>query len=216
MHIIKIKKNSEIEPQKKNNLNFLDNCDLIHTWEIKSSKYSLYGNIDGKAGCENKFDLPPPIDSNLYFNDLFLIKYNNSNEVIDLTLEDFNDFYSTLFNGFYDLENDDEIDFSETLSEHSSDRDFINDEELDYSDISENIEPILSDISISDETSDVSVNELSDYDDDIENDIQDLSADNIKTSSIKDNFTASNDSLDVSSIEFEFSDSDSDSDNKKL
>ena len=42
-----------------------------HTWQVKLSEetyfVSLWGKKTGKANFENKYDLPPPLDKDLFF-----------------------------------------------------------------------------------------------------------------------------------------------------
>ena len=85
----------------------------------------MYGCIEGKNGCENKYDLPPPLDNSLFFNDMYIIKYSN-NKIVDLLLDEYNMFYEDCFGGFEDIDMS-EDDEESTLSEHTSDREFIDD-----------------------------------------------------------------------------------------
>ena len=149
MLLIKISKKGNLKPVNKDNIDFIKsnkNISKINKWNYNNFIYVLYGCINGDAGEENKYDLPPPCDCDLYFNDLYFIKYENNN-IIDLTIEDYNTFYAFCFEGFESLENtDDEIE--EELSEHTSDREFINDDD---------------NISISSETNENELSELSDF-----------------------------------------------------
>ena len=65
----------------------------------------------GRATSENKYDLPPPIDKELYFGSMILVKhcYNDlTNETAeDFSLEEWNKLYEKLFGGFEDLGDDD-------------------------------------------------------------------------------------------------------------
>ena len=74
-----------------------------HTWNInfKNEIYniSLYAKLDGRAGNENKYDLPPPKDTILYFDSMALV-YENG----DLTKSLWNKLYEHLFGGFYNLD----------------------------------------------------------------------------------------------------------------
>ena len=71
----------------------------------------LYGRRHGKAGSENKYDMPPPVDTVLYFGCLLLVRYDNDDtkdeEIvstpIDFTLELWDKVYEKLFGGFEDL-----------------------------------------------------------------------------------------------------------------
>ena len=38
-----------------------------HTWKKGEMFYTLYAKINGKSGSENKFECPPPVDSELFF-----------------------------------------------------------------------------------------------------------------------------------------------------
>ena len=156
MLIIKVCKNGDLVNINKYNLNFLNNSKSIvylYTWTLENYTYKLYGSENGIAGNENKYDLPPPIDNKLYFNDLYIIKYNTNNNFTNLTLDEWNKFYNTLFGGFEDIEKDEDEVYSE-LSEHTSDRDFINDDDVDYfttEEDEEDIEITGSDFSSEDE-----------------------------------------------------------------
>jgi hypothetical protein len=148
MLLIKINKQGSIKNIEKQNIDFIKNnkhIEKLNVWNYNSFDYILYGCSNGDAGEENKYDLPPPVDCELYFNDLYFLKYEND-KIVDLTIEDYNNFYNDCFGGFEDIENTDEEE-DDTLSEHTSDRDFIND----------------SDISLCDETNDIDLSELSDF-----------------------------------------------------
>jgi len=85
------------------------------TWNITIADdtfaIALYAKVDGKAGQENKYDFPPPVDSALFFGKCVLVNRDG-----DLTLADWNRVYEHLFGGFEDLnsegdeDDDDEYD----------------------------------------------------------------------------------------------------------
>lgn len=83
-----------------------------HTWEMKENYYSLYAKDSGSAGSENKYDLPPPVDTQLYFGNMVLLKHTDKEisleTLVDCDKEDFNVLYSFLFGGFDDLESEEE------------------------------------------------------------------------------------------------------------
>lgn len=86
----------------------------------KHFNYGVYAKTTGKGGFENKYELPPPIDKQLYFNTMCIIKLNvdkkGVTKILDLTKEEWNEVYEKLFGGFEDLgdtssdEEDDELD----------------------------------------------------------------------------------------------------------
>jgi hypothetical protein len=132
MLLIKILKSGKIINCEKNSINFLEenkNINKLNVWKYNTYDLILYGCIDGTAGKENKFDLPPPVDCELYFDDLYFVKFNDKNIIEDFTINEFNEFYNECFGGFEDIENTETSD-EEELSEHTSDREFINDSDI--------------------------------------------------------------------------------------
>lgn len=69
--------------------------------------YEVYGKKTGRANSENKYEFPPPIDTELYFGSLCILKRENS-EIIDLTVDEWSNVYESLFGGFEDIEDSDE------------------------------------------------------------------------------------------------------------
>jgi hypothetical protein len=98
---------------KKCNLKSNDNFAKRHTWEVKKSFYSVYAKDTGRSNSENKYDLPPPVDEALYFNTMVLIKHSSKeateNTLQDLTVDEWKKVYETLFGGFEDLDNSEEL-----------------------------------------------------------------------------------------------------------
>jgi len=78
-----------------------------HTWVVKKSgiEYivSVYARTEGLANTENKYDLPPPVDNELYFGKIALVRKDANGNIIDLTEEHWNIVYNKLFGGFEDL-----------------------------------------------------------------------------------------------------------------
>ena len=87
-----------------------------HVWSIKvgKNKYNvaLYAKNKGKATTENKYDLPPPVDTELYYGSMALVNFNNINgdetDATDFTKEEWEKVYEKLFGGFEDIENTDD------------------------------------------------------------------------------------------------------------
>lgn len=86
----------------KNDKDFIN----IHTFHVNDACYKLYAKTNGRAGSENKYDLPPPVDTNLYFGILCIIKIVND-EIEDLSLKEWEGVYEELFGGFEDIEDSD-------------------------------------------------------------------------------------------------------------
>jgi len=71
---------------------------LQHTWKTPTYEIHLYAKKRGKAGTENKFEFPPPMDTPLLFGKCLLI-----NPAGDLTIELWREFYESTMK-FEDIE----------------------------------------------------------------------------------------------------------------
>jgi len=104
---------------KKCSLKSEANFEKRHTWNVDGGFYSVYAKDNGRANSENKYDLPPPVDDELYFNTMAIIKHTETDAtnktVTDLIMSDWDKVYEKLFGGFEDL------DHSEELSEDDED-----------------------------------------------------------------------------------------------
>jgi hypothetical protein len=112
-----------------------DGFSCYHTWRYKNKhKYSfhtgggggdatvpkyiyvdLWTKTDGRAGQENKYELPPPIDELLVFGNMALVARIDKETAVNLTIELWTKIYEKLFGGFEDLsltvaEDENEID----------------------------------------------------------------------------------------------------------
>ena len=102
----------------KQSLKKKESPSVLGTYVYKSSLYTLFGFTKGKAGTENKHELPPPLDSKLFFGDILIIaskKENDYKSPIPLTTAAYETFYTAMFGGFEDIE--DESDESEDEEE---------------------------------------------------------------------------------------------------
>ena len=94
----------------------------LYEWSYEGALVKCYGCLQGKAGTENKHDLPPDgkkqvelidnSDTQLLFNDLFMVKVKNK-QYIDLDIADYGLFYNLCFMGFDDCCTDDDSNSSE-------------------------------------------------------------------------------------------------------
>jgi hypothetical protein len=107
---------NQLEPDilyKSCGLRSAKDFDHRYTWKNNNESYvSLYARDDGKANMENKYDLPPPLDSVLFFNKMLLIKHSSDeyddSEAMDLTTGEWKSLYERLFGGFEDLKDETE------------------------------------------------------------------------------------------------------------
>ena len=83
--------------------------ELRHKFEkvkVSGDRYDIhvYSRNNGKSGTENKYDMPPPIDNDLYFGNFALVRWcRDEEDYVDLSIDDWKKVYNKLFKGFEDL-----------------------------------------------------------------------------------------------------------------
>ena len=115
--------------------------EVLGTYRYKTQTLFLFGYTTGKAGTENKHELPPPHDGTLAFGDIIIITTKDENSYstpINFKVTDYEQFYSRAFGGFDDLDDDedDEDDYEEVEEENE-----LNNDDIDYiSDVEAEVE----------------------------------------------------------------------------
>lgn len=98
---------------KKCSLKSAANFEKRHTWKVDNYFYSVYAKDNGRANSENKYDLPPPVDEELYFSTMTIIKHTEPEvtnvTITDLVKSEWNKVYEKLFGGFEDLDHSEEL-----------------------------------------------------------------------------------------------------------
>ena len=89
-----------------------EDFECVATWNVFNENnnlydYCVYAKKIGKAGQENKYDFPPPIDYDLYFGSCVILKKNNESYK-SLRVEEWEYIYENLFGGFEDLDGSEE------------------------------------------------------------------------------------------------------------
>ncbi len=79
----------------------------IGTYMSGSTQLQLFGYKEGKAGQENKHELPPPYDKVILFGDIVLVAIKDGDPQ-PFTPEDYHEFYNRAFGGFDDLGSEDD------------------------------------------------------------------------------------------------------------
>ena len=84
-------------------------AEKIGVWEGEESDvFILWGWSDGKAGTENKHELPPPHDKVLLFGDAIVTFHEDEDgEALNVKLDQWDTFYDAAFEGFEDLGSED-------------------------------------------------------------------------------------------------------------
>ena len=112
---------------KKSGSKDVKNFKHLHTWKVclgNDFNIELYGKIKGRAGQENKYEMPPPFDTTLLFGTCVLINENG-----DLTLQEWEKIYEHLYGGFEDIgsedseeeEDDESVEYETTKSGYKKD-----------------------------------------------------------------------------------------------
>ena len=96
---------------------------VLGKYPYKNQTLTLIGFLNGKAGNENKHELPPPLDSQLYFGDILVIASKNTDdyrEPLSLTTATYETFYTAAFGGFEDIEDEEEEEEVEAEAEEEA------------------------------------------------------------------------------------------------
>jgi hypothetical protein len=100
---VKLKTISDDELTKKYGLKI---ADAKHSWAVTIGKnvyeIALYAKTTGRAGQENKYEFPPPVDSDLYFGKCVLVNSGGN-----ITVAEWGRIYENLYGGFDDIGADD-------------------------------------------------------------------------------------------------------------
>ena len=78
-----------------------------YTWE--EQVLTLWGWAEGRAGTENKHELPPPHDKSLWFGDI-IVTAAAAGSSSDISVAEWKEFYEAAFKGFEDLGSEDSED----------------------------------------------------------------------------------------------------------
>jgi len=162
-----------------------------HTcWKQENMEVYLYGKTEGRAGQENKYDMPPPSDNTLFFGSCLLLMKKKNKEV-DLTVKSWKEIYESLFGGFEDVgdedseedaeEDDEDADLPQTKEGYAKDGFVVGDdeeeeeeeEEEDDDDVEEEVED---DDDVEEEVEDDDVDDEEDDEEDDEGDDDDEEA----------------------------------------
>lgn len=79
-----------------------------HIWSVKLDKnasylIAVYGKTKGRSGQENKYELPPPLDTTLFYGNIGLLSMTPEGEIQNFTKEEWYKVYNTLYGGFENL-----------------------------------------------------------------------------------------------------------------
>jgi hypothetical protein len=110
-----MKTNQETELFKRAGFKTSTDFKLHTTFNESNYNIRLYGKTKGKAGQENKYEFPPPVDNILFFGCCLLINTSDNGDFLNLTKKEWNDVYNKLFGGFDELDNTNELEDDEPI-----------------------------------------------------------------------------------------------------
>ena len=110
----------------------------LGTYPWKGNTLHLIGYTEGKAGTENKHELPPPLESVLAFGDILVLLAKDKRtaigqKLIPMKTEEYESFYTQMFEGF------------ESLGEEDSEDEGGEEEELDEVDDADEVDAEVAD-----------------------------------------------------------------------
>ena len=114
-------------------------------WKQENLEVYLYGKTEGRAGQENKYDMPPPVDNTLFFGSCLLLM-KKGNKEIDLNVKTWKQIYENLFGGFDDIgdedsdeeeEEDEDADLPQTKDGYAKDGFVVDEDEEEEEDADE-------------------------------------------------------------------------------
>ena len=90
-----------------------ENFEPRHTWKLNDTiNVTLFAKNVGRANSENKYELPPPVDKDLFFGSLILCAHTDNNltdeNINNFNVESWQKLYENLMGGFDDLEEEEE------------------------------------------------------------------------------------------------------------
>jgi len=126
--ILAVKDYKEDELYKKCGFKKPDGLEKRNVWSVRLEKttfrVALFAKEEGKANMENKYEFPPPVDSDLYFGSCALLvdQKNSAGEYMptNLTIGLWDNLYEKMFGGWETLattckDDDDESDELESV-----------------------------------------------------------------------------------------------------
>lgn len=147
-----IKDYKESELYKKAGFKTSDGFALQHVWPVTlqniSYRIHVYAKTQGRAGQENKYDFPPPIDTTLFFGTCVLVNKPEDETVGNLSVKQWEAIYEYLFGGFENIgsedselsEDEEEEEGPRTKEGYLKDGFIVDDDEEEDSDYSESCE----------------------------------------------------------------------------
>lgn len=106
-----VKISSPEDIYKRCGLKSANDFDHQITWAVylgdEKVNIKLFAKTVGRANNENKYEFPPPVDTDLYFGTVALASFTVDDNIVDLDVDTWDTIYEELYGGFEDLGSDD-------------------------------------------------------------------------------------------------------------
>jgi hypothetical protein len=106
-----VKISSPEDIYKRCGLKSANDFDHQITWAVdlgdEKVNIKLFAKTVGRANNENKYEFPPPVDTDLYFGTVALAAFTVDDNIVDLDVDTWDTIYEELYGGFEDLGSDD-------------------------------------------------------------------------------------------------------------
>lgn len=121
-------------------------------YSYMGNKVSVFAFTEGHA--LNKHELPPPIDEERYYGNIYVLYHDDNGKLLDFTQDDYENFYASSFGGFEEIGDDDSVRSEDDEDDDGEDlKDFIVDDDEEVEDESYSEEE--SDVDTEDEEDEV-------------------------------------------------------------
>jgi len=108
-----IKEFSEIDLFKRAGFKSATDFEKRTVYSVGDKEIHVFGKVTGRAGQENKYELPPPIAETLFFGTVVLVAKVDDTPV-SLTVAEWESMYEGLMGGFEDIGSEDTPETGET------------------------------------------------------------------------------------------------------
>ena len=110
---LEVKNYDENELYKKAGFKSAEGFELQTEWgaQVNGKTYSVsvFGKTNGRAGQENKYEFPPPIDNTLLFGSCVIVNKKNG-QPSNISKDEWKSVYEHLYGGFEDIGSEDSED----------------------------------------------------------------------------------------------------------
>jgi hypothetical protein len=106
-------KNINMNLSKKISIKGNGGMNMLGSWNLENEKIEIFGFKTGDKNIENKHELPPPYDDEIFYGDICCCKFDNTGIIKHFRKENYEKFYNANFEGLDELISDEEDNMSD-------------------------------------------------------------------------------------------------------